>query len=134
MGFRQMSVGRPSLILANCFTLPGKTLYSLRFSYYKDPIMNVDKARKRIAKQVKKGFNGYPQVSLEYFGKTPDSATEVVISFTLKEDAEPQEQKFVSENDVREDETIQSMLVKIIDRANANTVTEIDGVSVINLK
>ena len=96
--------------------------------------MNVDKARKRIAKQVKKGFNGYPQVSLEYFGKTPDSATEVVISFTLKEDAEPQEQKFVSENDVREDETIQSMLVKIIDRANANTVTEIDGVSVINLK
>ena len=96
--------------------------------------MNVDKAKKRIAKQVKKGFNGYPQVSLEYFGKTSDSATEVVISFTLEEDAEPQEQKFVSENDVREDETIQSMLVKIIDRANANTVTEIDGISDINLK
>ena len=34
------------------------------------------KAKKRIAKQVKKGFHGYPLVSLEYFGKAPDSATD----------------------------------------------------------
>ena len=94
--------------------------------------MNVDKAKKRIAKQVKKGFNGYPQVSLEYFGKALDCATEVVITFTLEEGAEPQEQKFVSKNDAREDETIQSILVKIIERADANTVTEIDGISIIN--
>ncbi len=94
--------------------------------------MNVDKAKKRIAKQVKKGFNGYPQVSLEYFGKTSDSATEVIISFTLDENAKPQDQKFVSKNDAREDETIQSTLVKIIERTNANTVTEIAGVSIIN--
>ncbi len=39
--------------------------------------MHVDKAKKRIAKQVKKGFHGYPLVSMEYFGKTPDSATEI---------------------------------------------------------
>ena len=44
---------------------------------------------------------------------------------------EPQEQKFVSENDAREDETIQSTLVKIIERANASTVEEIDGVSIV---
>ena len=94
--------------------------------------MNIDKAKKRIAKQVKKGFNGYPLVSLEYFGKTSDSATEVVILFTLEEGEEPQEQKFQSENDAREDETIQSTLVKIIERANANTVTESNGVSIIN--
>jgi len=94
--------------------------------------MNMNKAKKRIAKQVKKGFNGYPQISLEYFGKTSDSATEVVISFTLEEGAEPQEQKLVSENDAREDETIQSTLVKIIERANANTVTQTDGVSTIS--
>lgn len=94
--------------------------------------MNVDKAKKRIAKQVKKGFNGYPLVSLEYFGKTPNSASEVVILFTLEEGDEPQEQKFSSENDAREDETIQSILVKIIERANANTVTEVDGISIIN--
>jgi hypothetical protein len=93
--------------------------------------MNVDKAKKRIAKQVKKGFNGYPKISIEYFGASHDIAVEVVISFILEEGVEPQEQKFVSENDAREDETIQSTLVKIIERANASTVEEIDGVSVV---
>lgn len=93
--------------------------------------MNVDKAKKRIAKQVKKGFKGYPQLSLSYFGKTSDLATEVIVTFTLEEGAEPQEQKFVSETDVREDETIQSVLVKIIDRADANSVMEVEGTAII---
>lgn len=93
--------------------------------------MNVDKAKKRIAKQVKKGFNGYPLVSLEYFGKAPEAATEVVISFTLDESAEPQKQKFVSESDAREDEAIQSTLVKIIERADAKTVAEVEGVTIV---
>ena len=99
--------------------------------------MHVDKAKKRIAKQVKKGFHGYPLVSLEYFGKeyfgkTPDSATEVVISFTEEEGADPQKQTFVSSGDAREDETIQSTLLKIIERADAKTVIEIDGISTRN--
>jgi hypothetical protein len=99
--------------------------------------MHVDKAKKRIAKQVKKGFHGYPLVALEYFGKenfgkTPDSATEVVISFTEEEGAEPQKQTFVSGGDAREDETIQSTVLKIIERADAKTVTEVDGVSTLN--
>ncbi|CAN0589731.1 unnamed protein product [Ectocarpus sp. 12 AP-2014] len=99
--------------------------------------MHLDKAKKRIAKQVKRGFHGYPLVSLEYFGKaspgkTPDSATEVVVSFTEEEGAEPQKQTFVSGGDAREDETIQSTLVKIIERADAKTVTEIDGISTLN--
>ena len=91
--------------------------------------MNVDKAKKRIAKQVRKGFHGYPLVSLEYFGKTPDAASEVVISYTEEEGAEPQKQTFASGGDAREDETIQSTLLKIIERADAKTVTEIDGIS-----
>jgi hypothetical protein len=95
-------------------------------------MMNIDKAKKRIAKQVKKGFNGYPQISLAYFGQTSDSATKVIVSFTADENAKPQDQTFLSENDAREDETIQSTLVKIIERTDANTVTEIDGVSIIN--
>jgi hypothetical protein len=94
--------------------------------------MNLDKATKRIAKQVKKGFNGYPQVSLEYFGETTDVATEVVISFIMDEGAEPQQQRFVSKVNVREDEAIQSILLKIIERAEANTVSEIEGTSVLN--
>jgi hypothetical protein len=93
--------------------------------------MNVDKAKKRIAKQVKKGFCGYPKISLEYFGETARAASEVVISFTLEEGSEPQEQKFLSENDTREDETVQSTLVKIMERSNVATVTEVEGVSII---
>lgn len=50
--------------------------------------MNVDKAKKRIAKLVKRGFKGYPQITLQYFGPTVDCATEVVVSFTLEEGAE----------------------------------------------
>jgi len=94
--------------------------------------MHVDKAKKRIAKQVKKGFHGYPLVALEYFGKTPDSATEVVISFIEEEGADPQKQTVVSGGDAREDETIQSTLLKIIERVGAKTVTEIDGISTLN--
>ena len=91
--------------------------------------MHMDKAKKRIAKQVRKGFHGYPLVSLEYFGKTPDSATEVVITFTMEEGAAPQKQTLASGGDARDDETIQSTLLKIIERADAKTVTEIDGIT-----
>ncbi|MGF1761705.1 hypothetical protein L4D76_28165 [Photobacterium sagamiensis] len=93
--------------------------------------MNVDKAKKRIAKQVKKGFKGYPQITLAYFGKSADCATEVVVQFTLGEGAEVQEERFASETDVRENEVIQSALVKIIERADANSVIEIEGVSIL---
>ena len=93
--------------------------------------MNIEKAKKRIAKQVKKGVNGYPKITLEYFGETTELATDVVISFILEEHSEVQEQKFVNKSDVREDETIQSMIVKIIERADAATVTQVDGVSLI---
>lgn len=90
--------------------------------------MNVDKAKKRIAKQVKKRDNGYPRLTIEYFGQTAECATEVEVSFTLDEDSLPQKQRFVSTADAREDETIQSALVKIMERAGANTVTQVEGI------
>lgn len=90
--------------------------------------MNVDKAKKLIAKQVKKGFKGYPQISLAYFGKNADMATEVAIQFTLAEGSEVQEERFASESDVRENEVIQSALVKIIQRADAKSVIEVSGI------
>jgi hypothetical protein len=90
--------------------------------------MHLDKARKRIAKLTSKGFAGYPHIELAYFGATADCATEVVISFIIAEGEQPQQQRFVSTQDVRDDEAIQSVLIKIIDRADAKTVTEIPGV------
>lgn len=94
--------------------------------------MHIDKAKKRIAKQIKKGFNGYPLISLEYFGATPDAATELIISFVVEEGAEPQAQTLACKLDAREDETIQSTVVKILERANVNTLMEISGVSIIS--
>lgn len=93
--------------------------------------MNVDKAKKRIAKQVGKGDNGYPRIAIESVGQTPDCASGVVVSFIQDEHSSPQNQKFASTGDAREDETIQSVLVKIIERAGANSVIEVEGVSVI---
>jgi hypothetical protein len=93
--------------------------------------MNLDKSTKRIAKWVKKGFQGYPQISLAYFGESMNYATEVVVGFVSEEGAVAQEQKFVSKGDARKDETIQTTLLKVIERAGAKTVLEVEGVSVI---
>jgi hypothetical protein len=84
--------------------------------------MNLDKAKKRIAKYVKRGVKGYPQISLSYYGETVDIATEVSVQFVFEEGAEAQEQRFVGKTDVREDEVIQSAIVKIIERAEVSTV------------
>jgi hypothetical protein len=92
--------------------------------------MNLDKSTKRIAKRVKKGFQGYPQISIAYFGKSSDCATDLVVGFIAEEGAEAQEQKFTSKGDARKDETIQTTLLKVIERADAKTVIEIPGVSI----
>lgn len=86
--------------------------------------MNVDKSTKRIAKRVSRGFQGYPQITLTYCGESAEYATEVLVGFTLEEGAEVQEQRFTSKGDVRQDEAIQTTLLKIIERADAKTVIE----------
>lgn len=93
--------------------------------------MNLDKSTKIIAKKVKKGFQGYPQISLTYFGTSTDCATEVLVGFILEEGAATQEQKLTSNDDARKDETIQTTILKIIERADAKTVLEIEGISII---
>ncbi|MFC1233447.1 hypothetical protein [Vibrio sp. F74] len=93
--------------------------------------MNIDKAKKRIAKHVKKGDKGYPIISITYFGEKIDCATEVSIQFTLHEGGDVMEERFASKTDAREDEVIQTTLLKVIERANANTVLEVEGVSIL---
>ena len=74
-------------------------------------IMNLDKSTKRISRRVKKGFQGYPQISLSYFGASANFATEVVVGFTSEEGMPVQEQTFTSKDDARKDETIQTTSV-----------------------
>jgi hypothetical protein len=93
--------------------------------------MNLDKSKKRIAKRTKMGFQGYPKMSLTYYGKTASYANEVVVEFVLEENAEIQTERFSSKIDAREDEIIQSALVKMIERSGAKTVTQIESVSIV---
>lgn len=92
--------------------------------------MNLDKSTKRIAKRVKRGFQGYPQISISYFGKTADCASEVLIGYIAEENASVQEQRFQCESDARTDETLQTTLLKVIERADAKTVLEDKAVTI----
>ncbi|MGR6874818.1 hypothetical protein ACU6U9_21605 [Pseudomonas sp. HK3] len=88
--------------------------------------MNLDKSTKLIAKKVKKGFQGYPQISLAYFGESVECPTEVVVSFIAEEGDAAQDQKFTSKGNAKKDETIQTTLLKIIERSDAKTVLEFE--------
>ena len=92
--------------------------------------MNIDKATKLIAKRVKKGLQGYPSVTIQYFGDSNECASEVLIGFTDEEGIAIQAQSFSSKSDARFDETIQTTLLKIIERSDAKTVIEVAGITV----
>ena len=85
--------------------------------------MNLDKAKKRIAKRVKMGFQGFPEISISYAGSNSDLAEEVIVVFIAEEGLSPMEERFKSKSDAREDEVIQSAIVKMIERSEAKTVT-----------
>lgn len=93
--------------------------------------MNLDKSKKRIAKRAKMGFQGFPTISLSYYGKTTSHADEVVVEFVLEEGADTQVERFSSKIDAREDEVIQSAIVKMIERSEAKTVVQVDGVLIV---
>ena len=68
------------------------------------------------------GFQGFPEIVITYVGPSKDLAVEVIVSFVAEEGAEPMEQRFQSKSDAREDEAIQSAIVKMIERSEAKTV------------
>ncbi len=90
--------------------------------------MNLEKSKKRISKKAKMGFQGYPSIGISYSGPSEDLATEVALEFILEEGAEPQIQKFATKCDIREDEVIQSTIVKTIERSDARSVSVSKGV------
>lgn len=86
--------------------------------------MNLDKSKKRIAKKVKMGFQGYPELSISYFSSNQETAESVKVCFTPEEGATPMEESFQSKGDAKEDAVIQSAIVKMIERSGAKTVSE----------
>ncbi|WP_320823389.1 hypothetical protein [Reinekea sp.] len=94
--------------------------------------MNLDKAQKRISKRANKGFQGFPQLIITYSGPNDDLATRVDISFIAEENSAAQVQTFNTQAEIRSDETIQTTLVKIMDRSEAATVSLTVGVQALN--
>jgi hypothetical protein len=84
--------------------------------------MNLDKSKKRIAKKAKMGFQGYPVIAITYSPEGAEVAEEVIVTFVAEEDVAPMVERFRSKTDAREDEAIQSAIVKMIERSGANTV------------
>ncbi len=85
--------------------------------------MNLEKSQKRISKKVKRGFQGYPIITISYFGPNEDLATKVSVGFIEEENADAQFEKFNTVEDVRNDVVVQSTIVKIIDRSAVKTVS-----------
>lgn len=84
--------------------------------------MQLAKALKRIEKRVSRGFHGYPMISISYFGTSQANATRVDVGFIEQENATPLVESFTSSSDLRQDETVQTTIIKIIDRVGAKTV------------
>lgn len=93
--------------------------------------MNIDKAKKRIAKRIKMGFQGYPQMSLTYFGSTANVANELRVKLILEEGADAQEERFKSKEDARDNESIQTSLLKMIELTGSKTVIQQEAISII---
>ena len=90
--------------------------------------MHLDKSNKRIAKRTHKGFQGYPLIAVAYYGPDDSLATKVVIEYVAEDGMAPQIEVFTTQSDIRYDETIQTTLLKIIERVDAKTVTLTDRV------
>ncbi|MEH6626362.1 MAG: hypothetical protein V7739_07955 [Motiliproteus sp.] len=93
--------------------------------------MNLEKSKKRIAKKVKMGFQGYPKITIAYQGPSADIANEVSVQFVLEDGADVQVERFRTEGDARKDDVIQSSIVKIIERSGAKTVALVEGVNIL---
>ena len=91
-------------------------------------IMNLEKSKKRISKKAKMGFQGYPTIKITYLGSNTCSANGVLLKLIAEEGAQPQTERFTTEGDIREDETIQSAIVKMIERSGAQSVLLNEGV------
>jgi len=90
--------------------------------------MNLEKSKKRISKKAKMGFQGYPTIAITYLGPNDSFANEVILKLVLEEGAEPQTERFTAVKEIREDETIQSVIVKMIERSGAQSVVLCEGV------
>ena len=78
--------------------------------------MKIERIKKRISKKSKKGFQGYPVLTIAYYGPDAKLATKVAVGFIKSEDDDVIMERYYSDADVRTEESIQE---KTIDRKSS---------------
>jgi hypothetical protein len=77
------------------------------------------------------GVQGYPEISIAYFGRTADIAERVAVAYIDGAGVTPMEELFNSQSDARQDQVIQSVIVKMIERSKAKTIRQATDIEVV---
>lgn len=81
------------------------------------------RSRKALEKKVKKGFKGYPIISIAFYGPTNKLATKIAVGITPFENAEPLMMRWRSETEIRNNAKIMDEILK--------SIREYEGCSVV---
>lgn len=89
-----------------------------------------DRFRKRIGKKARKGFRGWPMVTIAFYGPDLSRASKVVATiFRFDGDDEGEVFKWLSdETDVRTDPVIAAEMIAFIERNQVKSVGMVDGI------
>ena len=90
--------------------------------------MKLERSKKRISKKAKKGFQGYPLLTIAYYGPTNKLATKVAVGVIESEGSEPEMEKFILEKDVRNDFEVQAAIIEILEKSGAKSVSLIQEI------
>jgi hypothetical protein len=88
-----------------------------------------DRAKKAITKKAKKGFRGYPEVTVALYGPTDKKATKLVVAILEQEKVDPEHiKKWFSEIDIRHDFQAFDEAINFIKEHEAKSVAMLDRI------
>jgi hypothetical protein len=88
------------------------------------------KRQSPLTKMARRGFRGYPVVTVAFYGPNADTASKVAVALLTREEGEPEvlERWFAEEEDVRKDYAIGLKILEFIERHQAKSVAVTDGI------
>ena len=88
-----------------------------------------DLDQKALAKKAKRGYRGYPVVTVAFYGPNEQRATKVAVSVVPAEGAEPTTlERWFSERDARQDPAIAKRVLAFVRQHGARTVVMADRI------
>ena len=82
-----------------------------------------DLDRKALSKKAKRGFRGYPDATVAFYGPDADRATKVAVSLVPAEGAQPTVvERWFSESDARRDPAVAKRILAFVQQHAARTV------------